>query len=201
MLTDLINLANWTTQVSSQTLARIQFLICTTGKVNDAPITKDSLVASMLDPETMEYSIDIIIENPCKVINLKQILRNLKGPTSAAAAHQDVVENQNRLKSEAMEVANPIQTSSSNASTSTLSPSQSAKGKRGSNNNPNMCQDGLAVGDMTFSKVVEGDQLVKAYERGGHHKALEVAAVLESDEVTGSVKLLNYLKQWKKDHP
>ncbi|PBK96569.1 hypothetical protein ARMGADRAFT_1027594 [Armillaria gallica] len=32
-------------------------------KVNDAPITEDSLVALMLDPETMKYSIDIIIEN------------------------------------------------------------------------------------------------------------------------------------------
>ncbi len=63
----------------------------------------------MLDSETMEYSIDIIVENVCdfpfvsdnvysshephKVINLKQILRDLKGPTSAA---QDLVEIQNR---------------------------------------------------------------------------------------------------------
>ncbi len=63
-----------------------------------------------------------------------------------------------------------------------------------------MCWDGLAVGDTTFSEAVEGDRLVKTYGRGGHHEALEVAAILESDEVIGSVKLSNYLKQWKKDH-
>ncbi len=41
----------------------IEFLTCATGKIQDAPITEESLVASILDSETMEYSIDIIVEN------------------------------------------------------------------------------------------------------------------------------------------
>ncbi len=63
-----------------------------------------------------------------------------------------------------------------------------------------MCWDGLAIGDTTFSEAVEGARLVKTYGRGGSCEALEVAEMLKSDEAIRSVKLLNYLKQWNKDH-